>query len=95
MTEHRDIFRPRRAPASVLYDAFQEEAQHRRSRQVGEWTRLELEAVHRAAATYAAQHGLHAPSAGLGGLWLQVGAGSVREDEHHLQHREPRFARWL
>ena len=71
MTEHRDIFRPRRAPASVLYDAFQEEAQHdafqeeaqhRRSRQVGEWTRLELEAVHRAAVTYASQHGLHAPS---------------------------------
>lgn len=62
MTEHRDIFRPRHAPASVLYDAFQEEAQHRQSRQVGEWTRLELEAVHRAAATYASQHGLHAPS---------------------------------
>lgn len=52
----------REAPASLLYDAFQEEAKHRKGRDVDEWIRLELEAVHRAAVTYAEQHGLHAPT---------------------------------
>ena len=57
-----DFFRPRQAPASVLYDAFQAEALHRKGRDVEEWIRLELEAVHRAACSYAADHGLHQPS---------------------------------
>ena len=59
--EH-DFFRPRQAPASVLYDAFQEEALHRKNRDVGEWIRLELEAVHRAACTYAANTGCIHPA---------------------------------
>ncbi|MBU2122962.1 MAG: hypothetical protein KJ999_21310 [Gammaproteobacteria bacterium] len=62
MTIEHDFFRPRHAPASVLYDAFQEEAKHRKSRDLEEWIRLELEAVHRAASSYAAEHGLHAPT---------------------------------
>lgn len=62
MTIEHDFFRPRQAPASVLYDAFQEEATHRKGRDVEEWIRLELEAVHRAACSYAAEHGLHAPT---------------------------------
>lgn len=62
MTIDHDFFRPRHAPASVLYDAFQDEAKHRKGREVEEWIRLELEAVHRAACTYAGQHGMHAPS---------------------------------
>ncbi|WCT26641.1 hypothetical protein [Acidovorax temperans] len=62
MTIEHDYFRPREAPASLLYDAFQEEAKHRKGRDVDEWIRLELEAVHRAAVTYAEQHGLHAPT---------------------------------
>ena len=56
-----DFFRPRQAPASVLYDAFQAEALHRKGRDVEEWIRLELEAVHRAACSYAADHGLKPP----------------------------------
>lgn len=62
MTTEHDFFRPRHAPASVLYDAFQDEAKLRKGRDVEEWIRLELEAVHRAACTYAAEQGLHAPS---------------------------------
>lgn len=57
-----DFFRPRQAPASVLYDAFQAEALHRKGRDAEEWIRLELEAVHRAACSYAAMHGLVSPS---------------------------------
>ena len=62
MSIEYDFFRPRQAPASVLYDAFQEEALHRKNRDVGEWIRLELEAVHRAACSYAAEHGLQKPT---------------------------------
>lgn len=62
-TSHEyDFFRPRAAPASVLYDAFQAEALHRKGRDVEEWIKLELEAVHRAACSYAAEHGLHPPT---------------------------------
>jgi len=57
-----DSLCPRQAPASVLYDAFQAEAQHRKGRDVEEWIRLDLEAVHRAACSYAVDHGLHQPS---------------------------------
>ena len=45
----------------MLYDAFQAEALHRKGRDVEEWIRLELEAVHRAACSYAADHGLKPP----------------------------------
>jgi hypothetical protein len=62
MSNEYDYLRPRQAPASVLYDAFQAEAVHRKSRDLEEWIRLELEAVHRAACSYAAGHGLHQPS---------------------------------
>ena len=61
MSIEYDFFRPRQAPASVLYDAFQAEALHRKGRDVEEWIRLELEAVHRAAWSYAADHGLKPP----------------------------------
>ena len=61
MSIEYDFFRPRQAPASVLYDAFQAEALHRKRRDVEEWIRLELEAVHRAACSYAAEHGLKPP----------------------------------
>ena len=57
-----DFFRPRQAPASVLYDAIRAEARHRKSRDVEEWIRLELEAVHRASCSYAAEHGFVSPS---------------------------------
>lgn len=96
MTIEHDYFRPREAPASLLYDAFQEEAKHRKGRDVDEWIRLELEAVHRAAVTYAEQHGLHAPTmeqvaaaeryARACGLWIQVGSCALTEDERHQQH---------
>ena len=61
MSIEYDFFRPRQAPASVLYDAFLAEALHRKGRDVEEWIRLELEAVHRAACSYAADHGLKPP----------------------------------
>ncbi len=61
MSIEYDFSRPRQAPASVLYDAFQAEALHRKGRDVEEWIRLELEAVHRAACSYAADHGLKPP----------------------------------
>lgn len=60
-TQH-DPFRPRHQPAQVLYDAFQAEAAHRKHRQLDDWIRLELEAVHRAACEYASRHGLQHPS---------------------------------
>lgn len=46
----------------MLYDAFEAEALHRKGRDVEEWIRLELEAVHQAACSYAAEHGLHKPT---------------------------------
>ena len=61
MSIEYDFFRPRQAPACVLYDAFQAEALHRKGRDVEEWIRLELEAVHRAACSYAAEHGFNPP----------------------------------
>ncbi|RYH65009.1 MAG: hypothetical protein EON54_06100 [Alcaligenaceae bacterium] len=57
-----EFFRPRAAPASVLYDAFQAEALHRKSRDLDEWIRLELLAVFNAATHYAQEHGLTAPT---------------------------------
>ena len=61
MSIEYDFFRPRQAPASALYDALRAEALHRKGRDVEEWIRLELEAVHRAACSYAADHGLKPP----------------------------------
>lgn len=62
MTIEHDIFRPRKAPARLLYDAFQNEAKHRKGRDVDEWMRLEQEAVHQAACAYATEHGMNTPS---------------------------------
>ncbi|WP_436148019.1 hypothetical protein [Acidovorax sp. LjRoot194] len=61
-TQHYDVFRPRTAPASILYDAFQAEALHRKNRELDEWIKLELQAVFAAAAQYAQEHGLTAPT---------------------------------
>ena len=58
----RDIFRPFKAPARTLYDAFQEEATHREGRSVEEWILAERQAVWEAARDYAQQHGLRIPT---------------------------------
>ena len=62
MSMQYDPFRPHGQPAQAIYDAFQSEATHRRKRTLDEWTRLEREAVHKAACQYAEQHGFTAPS---------------------------------
>jgi hypothetical protein len=75
----------------VLYDAFQAEALHRKSRDLDEWIRLELQAVFNAAALYAQEHGLSAPTfddvataeriaRGSEDYGLQVGAHGGAED---------------
>ena len=77
MSIEYDFFRPRQAPASVLYDAFQAEALHRKGRDVEEWIRLELEAVHRAACRYAAEHGVVSPSMEEVAAAERIARGSV------------------
>lgn len=57
-----DIFMPRHEPAKTIYLAFQAEAALRRGRKVEEWTRLEIDAVHKAAGDYASAHGLSTPT---------------------------------
>ena len=61
-TTSRDFLRPRNEPACTLYDAFQAEAEHRDGRALEDWTRMEREAVWRAARDYAQQHGLRVPT---------------------------------
>ena len=77
MSIEYDFFRPRQAPASVLYDAFQAEALHRKERDVEEWIRLELGAVHRAACSYAAEHGVVSPSMEEVAAAKRIARGSV------------------
>jgi len=57
----RDIFRPHRNPAQLLYDVFQKEAKKRNERSVEEWLEAERQAVWRAARNYAQQYGLRIP----------------------------------
>lgn len=54
--------RPRTQPARHIYDTFQAEAELRGTRHFSDWLRLEQAAVHRAATSYAKEHGLRAPS---------------------------------
>ena len=57
-----DVFRPRTEPASILYDAFQEEAEKREGRTVEAWQRCEHREVWYAAYCYAKKHYLLAPT---------------------------------
>lgn len=57
-----DILRPRHSPAKEIYDAFQQESEHRDDRDFNEWVRKEREAVWRAARDYAQQHNLTVPT---------------------------------
>lgn len=58
MKKHRDIFRPRREPACLIYDALLAESRHRKKRTVEDWILAERLAVWKAARDYAQQHGL-------------------------------------
>ena len=58
MASYSDPFRPRHEPARSIYDAFQQEAMHRRGRSVEEWSAAEVDAVLKAANDYAKANGL-------------------------------------
>lgn len=57
-----DPFRPRREPARSIYEAFQAEATHRRSRSVDDWIRGERDTVQSTAARLAPSFGLRPPT---------------------------------
>jgi len=57
-----DPLRPRMEPASLIYDAFQKEAEKRDGREFDEWLNAERQAVFDAAKAYAEKHGLTAPT---------------------------------
>ena len=59
MTDH---FRPRSDPARAIYDAFQDEAQHRDGRSAEDWQERERMAVWRTARDYAEAHGMTVPT---------------------------------
>lgn len=61
-TPLRDVFRPRTDPARAIYDAFQDEAEHRKGRTVEQWLAAEIDAVHREATRQAEKFGLAAPT---------------------------------
>ena len=58
----RDMFRPHTEPASLIYDAFQAEASHRKGRCIGKWINAERYAVWRVARDWAEQHGRKVPT---------------------------------
>ncbi len=59
-----DPFRPRHEPARSIYEAFQEEAAHRRHREVHVWIRAERDVVHNTAVRLAPTYDLRPPSIG-------------------------------
>jgi hypothetical protein len=62
MNDSYDVFEPRHEPAKSLYLAFQEEAAHRKRRDVSDWGRLEVDAVLSKATALARDLGLVAPT---------------------------------
>jgi hypothetical protein len=58
----KDMFRPNKEPASIIYDAFHKEASKRGKKLCDEWIVAEREAVWEAARNYAQQHALTVPT---------------------------------
>lgn len=62
MKSYHDTFRPTRQPARRIYDAFQDEAQHRDEREGLSWIGLEIDRVHKEACDYARENDLPEPT---------------------------------
>lgn len=57
-----DFFRPTQEPLATIYDAFQEEASHRKGRALEVWIKAELDRVFQTACDVAPKYGLRAPT---------------------------------
>lgn len=75
--QNADVFRPRYEPARSIYDAFQDEAQHRSKRSLEDWRSNEIQAVYRVAVELAPQYGLAMPTLEDVDLAERIARGSV------------------